>query len=345
MDIYLKLIVGLIILVFGGEFLVRGSVSIARQFHVSPLIIGLTVVAFGTSAPEFVVSLKAVISGASGIAVGTIVGSNIANVLLVLGLPAFIFATRDKTGPVLNDVIFMVIASVLMLLFAANGMVERWQGVILFILLLAYLVVRYRKARMEMRGQVGAYQAYENPLLDKISARFLRQKSAERTEGDEKVYGTPESVIRISIGIAALWWGSLILVPAAVAIATTLGVSEKVIGVAMVGVGTSFPELTTSIVATIRRHGDIAIGNIVGSNLFNILGVLGITAMVVPVPVGQGTLHFDIWVMIIAALLLIPIAIWSRTVGRIGGLFFMALYGAYVAANFLIEDFANWPLW
>ena len=137
----------------------------------------------------------------------------------------------------------------------------------------------------------------------------------------------------------------MILVPAAVAIATTLGVSEKVIGVAMVGVGTSFPELTTSIVATIRRHGDIAIGNIVGSNLFNILGVLGITAMVVPVPVGQGTLHFDIWVMIIAALLLIPIAIWSRTVGRIGGLFFMALYGAYVAANFLIEDFANWPLW
>ena len=323
--VYLQLTGGLIVLVVGGELLVRGSVSIARQFHVPPVIVGLTIVAFGTSAPELVVSLDAVISGSSGVAVGTIVGSNIANILLVLGVPAVIHATGNKISSVVRAVDLMVAASVLMFLFAADGQVERWQGAVLFSLLLAYLVASYQQAR----------------------GRAPTERMSDYEKGHPAPHSVPASLTFIPAGIAALWAGSYILLPAAVEIAMNLGVSEKVIGVVMVGVGTSFPELTTSIVAAIRRHGDVAIGNVVGSNLFNILGVLGITAVVAPVPVGLETLRFDIWIMIGVAFLLIPYARRRRTVGRTGGVVFMALYGAYVAAQFLHAPawvIENWPL-
>lgn len=322
---YLQLIGGLIVLVAGGELLVRGSVSIARHFRVPTVVIGLTVVAFGTSAPELVVSLDAVVSGSAGVAVGTIVGSNVANVLLVLGLPAVIFATGNQISSVVRDVDLMVAASVLMLLFAADGQVERWQGAVLIGLLLAYLVASYQRAR----------------------GRASTESLADYDEAHQAPHSVPASLTFIPAGIAALWAGSYVLLPAAVEIAVNLGVSDKVIGVVMVGVGTSFPELATSVVAAVRRHGDVAIGNVVGSNMFNILGVLGITAVVAPVPVGPETLHFDILVMIGAAFLLIPYALRRRTVGRSGGVVFLVLYGSYVAAEFLHVPawvIENWPL-
>lgn len=322
---YLQLIGGLIVLVAGGELLVRGSVSIARQLRVSPLVIGLTVVAFGTSTPELVVSVGAVVTGSSGVAVGTIVGSNIANVLLVLGLPAMIYSADSRISSVVRDVDLMLAASFLMLFFAIDGQVERWQGGVLFGLLLAYLVASIRQSR-------------GRPPSDSI---------ADYDDAHPAPHGLATSLMFVPAGVAALWAGSYVLLPAAVAIAIDLGVSEKVVGAVMVGVGTSFPELTTSVVAAIRRHGDVAIGNVVGSNLFNILGVLGVTAIVAPVPVGLETLRFDIWVMIATSLLLIPFALRRRALGRIGGIVFFGLFIAYITAELLHAPgwaVRNWPL-
>ena len=322
---YLQLAAGLAALLVGAELLVRGSVALARRLSVPSLVIGLTVVALGTSAPEFVVSIGAVLGGASGVAVGTVLGSNVANVLLVLGLPAVICATGHRTASVVRDVDLMIGAAVLLLVFAADGVLERWQGAVMFALLLTYLHASYRRAR-----------------------------TARKTEAlDSQVPATSSSLALAALfvlaGIVALWAGARVLLPAAIDIAQTLGVSDKVIGVVMVAVGTSLPELTTAVVAAVRRHGDVAIGNVVGSNLFNILGALGLTAIIAPIPVGRESLAFDIWIVLGASLLLIPYAMRRATVGRLDGAAFLVLYAAYVTAEFLhvpehVAAF-GWPPW
>ncbi len=328
--VFLQLAGGLVILLVGGELLVRGSVNIAQRLEIPTMVIGLTVVAFGTSAPEFGVSLKAVLEGSSGVAVGTIVGSNVANVLLVLGVPALLIADGIRTSPVLRDVDLMIGSGVLLLVFAANGEVARWEGAIMFALLCAYIYASYRRARDE--------GPKENALVEDF----------------ETAHGGPDalsiSLVFVPIGVLGLWGGSQVLVPAAVSIAEMLGVSGKVIGVAVLSVATSLPELATSIVAAIRKHGDVAIGNVVGSNMFNILGVLGLTATIAPVPVGTEVLGFDIWIMFAVSVLLIPYALRQRMVGRTGGIVFLALYGVFMGLQFTsvpanIAASGAWPPW
>ena len=328
--VYVQLGGALVVLLIGGELLVRGAVSIAHGLRIPTVIIGLTVVAFGTSAPEFGVSLKAVLEGSSGIAVGTIIGSNVANVLLVLGLPALFMATGHKTSSVVRDVDMMVGSGVLLLVFAVNGEVVRWQGMVMFALLIGFLYASYRRAREQASGDDGLVEDYES--------------------AHPSPHSIPVSLVFVPTGIFFLFFGSQGLVPAAVSIAEAMGVSEKVIGIAMVAVGTSLPELTTSVVAAARKHGDVAIGNVVGSNLFNVLGVLGLTATIAPITVSAEVLSFDIWVMLAVLLLLIPFALRQRTVGRAGGALFLVLYSAFLAAQFTgvpaaVAAGSGWPVW
>jgi cation:H+ antiporter len=309
---YLQLLAGMALLLAGAELLVRGAVSAAKYLRVSPLLIGLTVVAFGTSVPEFVVSIDAVLKGFSGIAMGTIVGSNVANVLLVLGVMALFQPRQGGTDTsVVREVNLVIASGLLSLLFMANGTVERWQGAVLFALLLAYIYTSYRAPRRRAAEAATGAEA----AISGSSVRF------------------PAALL--PVGIAGLWVGSELLVPAAMDIAVAWSVSDKVIGVVLVAVGTSMPELATSLVAAVRRHEGIAIGNVVGSNLFNIHAVLGATAAIVPVEVAAEVLSFDIWVMLAVPLLVIPYAKYGDRAGRLGGAALLALYAAYVASQFL----------
>jgi cation:H+ antiporter len=304
---------GLALLFFGGDFLVRGAVALAHRLGVSTLVIAITVVAFGTSLPELIVSLNAALQGAPSIAIGNVVGSNIANVLLVLGLPAII-APLVSQRSIGRDTAIMIGASLLFVALAFTGEF-RWPHGALFVVLLA------------------AFLGYSLWIA-------TRDKAAAETYEEE--LDSFESAARSGLllagfiigGLVALVVGSRLLVIGAVNIATALGVSEAVIGLTLVAFGTSLPELVTSLVAVVRRHGDVAIGNVLGSNLFNILGVMGITAIVVPIPVPGQILRFDVWVMLAAAVILLPFVLHWIRLGRAMGLLFLAAYIAYIAAQF-----------
>ncbi|MEC9346805.1 MAG: calcium/sodium antiporter [Pseudomonadota bacterium] len=310
---YVLVAAGLVLLLVGGEALVRGAVGLADRVGVSKLVIGLTVVAFGTSAPELVVSVQAALEGAPGIAIGNVVGSNIANVLLVIGLPALIAPFHCDQGAVNREGTWMVGATLAMIAIAWWIGFNLWTGLALFAMLLAFLLVTYRAARDGAGGS----------LLD---------------EAEELEATAPKSPMILAgllvVGIAALVFGSDLLVDGARSIALSAGVPEEVVGVTLVALGTSLPELATTVVAAFRKHGDIAIGNVIGSNIFNILGILGITAMVKAVPVPEAMLRFDLWVMLGCGLLLFPFA-WARLpVGRVAGSLFIVGYLMYVLAQF-----------
>ena len=304
----LLLAAGLAILLGGGEILVRGAIDIARRLEIPPAVIGLTVVAMGTSAPEFVVSIVAVLQGSSGVAVGTVVGSNVANVLVVLGVPAILYAGSRPARVPVRDVDVMVAAGFAFLLFAADGRIERWQGGVLLALLAAYLAASWWGVR---RGE-------RRPLDPDLR---------------DGTMGLAAAAALVTGGVVALWAGSRILVPAAVALAEGLGVPNTVVGVVLEALGTSAPELATTLVAARRGEAELALGNVVGSNLFNILGVLGLTALLAPVAVATEVLRFDVWVMIAASLVLVHYALRQRSVGRRAGIAFLALYAAYVVAE------------
>jgi len=311
---YFELIGGFVILLLGGDFLVRGAVALAERLGVSPLIIGLTIVALGTSAPELMVSIKAVAQDAPGIAVGNVVGSNIANVLLVLGVPALIFPIVASGASLNRDNLFMVGGSILFIVFCWSGTLVTWQGLVFIALLAAFIYHAYRNARKE--GQLAG--------------------AAEDFDGAGVFPHTlPMAFGMIVIGLAGLMAGAHLLVEGAVAIAREAGISETVIGLTMIAIGTSLPELTTSVVAAFRRHGDVAIGNVVGSNIFNILGVMGVTSILIPVPISDQVLHFDLWVMLAASLLLIPFAYYRLPIGRLTGLVFTLAYVGYIWSQFV----------
>ena len=314
MLIYLQLVGGLVILLLGGDFLVRGAVALARKIGVSPLVIGLTVVAFGTSAPELIVSVEAALDGVPGLAIGNVVGSNIANVLLVLGAPALVFPIICQAPSLNRDVVVMIAASLLFVAFCWSGTLVAWQGAILMILLVAFLIHSY------------------------VSERDDGQSHEEYGEEFDGVGVFPQSTLVffgfIGVGLIGLLFGSHILIDGAVGIARAWGVSETVIGLTLVALGTSLPELATTIVAAMRKHGGIAVGNVVGSNMFNILGVMGITSLIIPVPIPAQTLHFDLWIMIAAALVLLPFAFRQIPIGRTAGLLFFAAYIAFVSIQY-----------
>lgn len=308
---------GLALLFFGGDFLVRGAVSLAKRLDISPLIIAITVVAFGTSVPELVVSLDAALAGAPAIAVGNVVGSNIANILLVLGFPAILAPIVIQGVPAQRNTLYMVLGSLVFLGVAWSGGIVLWEGVLLVLLLLVFLFVSYLQVRRDEAAQSTYQEEVEQFGEDARSPMLLAGF--------------------IVGGLAGLFVGAQLLVEGSVAIARSLGVSEAVIGLTMVAFGTSLPELVTSIVAIIRKHGDVAIGNILGSNLFNIFGVLGITAIVIDIPVPDQVLNFDIWIMLGAAVLLIPFALRWISLSRPIGLLLFVAYIAYISLQFSVD--------
>lgn len=303
---WLLLFVGLALLLGGGEALVSGSVGVARRFRVSPLVIGLTLVGFGTSTPELVASIEAATIGAPGIAIGNVVGSNIANILLILGVSAIILPVAATKQAFARDGVVLVAASVLLVALCFAGSIGRMTGAVLVALLVAYTLYTYLSER-------------------------ARSGHAEAAPSDEPA-GRPlaVSVLLTLGGIAGVVFGASLLVDSSVEIARRFGLSEAVIGLTLVAVGTSLPELVTSVMAAIRRHGDVAFGNIVGSNIFNILGIAGVTGLVAPIAIPEEIIRFDAWVMLASALALVAFTVTGWRITRWEGGLLLVAYAAYL---------------
>lgn len=310
---YLLVAGGLVILLISGELLVRGAVALAEQLGVSKLVIGFTVVALGTSAPELVVCVQAALDGSPGIAFGNVIGSNIANIFLVLGVPALIFPLICDGPSAKRDAMIMLGGSALFALLSWFGDLSRIDGIILTVLLCAIIWHSYYRARKS--GAEIADEALEEYEQHMPHSKFL-------------TYGF------VLAGLAGLVIGAHLLIEGAVAIAVVAGVSEEVIGLTLVALGTSLPELTTSVIAAFRRHGDVAIGNVLGSNLFNITGIIGATALIKPLTPADKLLSFDLWIMIAASVLLLGIFLTNRPLGRWIGLVFCLFYVSYIVAQF-----------
>lgn len=306
--IYVFLLLGLVLLVAGGESFVRGSVAIARRLGMSPMLIGLTLMGFGTSLPEMVTSVQAALDGAPGIAMGNVVGSNIANILLILGVAAAIYPVKVDRGVLRRDGSVLVISALATLAIVLVGTLGRIAGFILVGLLIAYVVRSYLFER-----QNKASQAAEEEIA----------KTAVKG-------GIVVSILLALFGLGLTLLGARFLVSSAVELATALGISETVVGLTVVAIGTSLPELVTSVIAAARKHTDLALGNIIGSNIFNVFAILGVTALVQPIPVPPEILRLDIWVMLAATFGLIAFAYTAKRVERWEGAVFMLGYAGYV---------------
>ena len=312
-------LLGLAALITGAEALVRGASKIATSFGVSPLVVGLTVVAFGTSSPEVAVSVGAALDGTSDIAVGNVVGSNIFNVLAILGLSAVIVPLLVHAQIIRQEVPIMIGASLIVLVMCMDGVISRTDAGLLLALLIAYTAFLVRQSRAETRETRAEY------------AEAVAGKA-----GWDAHWAVQLLLIVIGLGLLVL--GSEWLVDSAVAFARVLGVSDLVIGLTIIAAGTSMPEVATSILAAIRGERDIAVGNVIGSNTFNLLGCLGLAGLAGPngLPVPPGIMNFDLWVMLAVALLCLPVFIAGQQIGRPKGLMFLAFYVAYVA--YLVLD-------
>lgn len=314
-----QIVFGFVLLVGGGELLVRGAAALAGAFKISPLVIGLTVVAFGTSAPELGVSLQAALSGSPEVAIGNVIGSNIINILLILGSAALVTPLVVSSQLIRLDVPLMIGASLGMWAAAADGNIDRWEGAVMFGSLVVYIVFCIRKSRSEHQD-----------VHDEFADEYSQSVSGFR--------GIMTQIGFVVAGLVLLGLGSRWLVEGASTIATWFGVSKLVIGLTVVAFGTSLPEMVTSVVASFRGQREIAVGNVVGSNLFNILCVLGLTSAVSPIGVGVTTqaLAFDIPVMVAVALICLPIFLTESIIRRWeGGIFLMYyfLYTTYVVLS------------
>lgn len=303
--VFLELAAGLALLVAGGELLVRGAVTIAMRLRVSPLLIGLTIVGFGTSAPELVTSLQAAFAGAPGIAIGNVVGSNTANILLILGLAAVLAPIPVARPSFLRDGTVAAVAALACLAVTLTGSLSRPSGLILVAMLAAYLVWAARNER---------------------TAPEVADPHGESVAGGSM----PVAVALAVGGLAATVLGARLLVSSAVELAALAGVSDTVIGLTVVAIGTSLPELVTAVVAAYRCQPDIAFGNVVGSNIYNVLGILGITAAVHPIPVPAEIIRFDIWVMLAATAALTLAAVTGWRITRAEGAAMLVGYAAYL---------------
>ncbi len=310
----LWLALGLVLLVFGADWLVRGASRLALSFGISPLVIGLTIVAFGTSAPEMAVSVKSAWLGQADIALGNVVGSNIFNVLGILGISALVAPLIVDQKMVRFDVPIMIGVSLLTLAFGLDGSIARWEGGVLFAGIVWYTVFLIRQSRRESK-------AVEKEYADEF--------------GDEKGKKSPMAmnIVWIALGLVLLVLGARWLVNSSVEIARIFGVNELIIGLTIVACGTSLPELATSVVAAWKGERDIAVGNVVGSNIFNILSVLGFSSLVSPSGVGvaESALRFDIPVMIAVAVSCLPIFFAGHQIKRWEGGLFVFYYIAYTS--------------
>ncbi len=308
--VWLTAALGLVILLLAGDLLVRGAVNASLRLGVPALIVSLTVVAFGTSAPELLISVQAVTSGAPGLALGNVVGSNTANILLVLGLPALISRLHTAEFDTRKSYVIMLAASLVFIAVAALGPIGAIHGLFLLALLALVLIYQARVA---------------------VNHRRDNEKE-EALEGSDPEMAGWKIATFLVLGLIGLPLGAHLLVDAAVEIATRFGVSDSVIGLTLVALGTSLPELATTVMAAIRRQADVALGNVIGSNLFNLLAIVGIASLFGEIPVAPQFLQFDLWVMFGASLLLAPFVFTSKLdLTRRWGFVLSALYVAYIA--------------
>jgi len=318
-------ILGLIALVAGAELLVRGASKLALSFGISPLVIGLTVVAFGTSAPEMAVSVQSAWSGQVDIALGNVVGSNIFNVLFILGASALIVPLVVHQQVIRQEVPIMIGAALLLWALAADGGISRWEGLLMASLIVGYTVFIIRQSRREEAASKAANKAAN---MAAINAEY--EEAFDSTpQGWDAHWGV--QILMLLVGLALLVLGANWLVDAAVAFAQYLGVSELIIGLTIVAIGTSLPEVATSLMAALRGERDIAVGNVVGSNIFNILSVLGISASIAPsdLIVAPAILAFDLPIMVAVMVVCLPVFFIGSCIARWEGVLFLGLYVAY----------------
>jgi len=302
------LFAGLLLLYFGGDWLVKGSSALALRAGLSPFIVGMTIVGFATSSPELAVSIDSVLSGVDDVAVGNVVGSNIANIGLVLGLSALLRPIRVEARVLRSDMPWLLLVTLFVVWCLADGGIGRVEGVILIIGLVLFIVQNVRVARHERAS-----------VLEEFS-RAAR----------EQAMSTHRSWVLLAVGVTALIGGAALFVEGAVDLALRSGISTGLIGLTIVAVGTSLPELATSVVASLRGEGDISAGNVIGSNFFNLLCILGLTVMVRPLQMGD-IRNVDLYVMAGITGLLLPIMFTGFRIGRREGLFLLLCYAAYIA--------------
>ena len=313
---YFLIIAGFALLLFGGESVVRGSVALAQRLGVSPLIVGLTIVGFGTSLPEMVVSVNAALVGSPGLAVGNVVGSNIANILLILGVAAVIAPIAVHPGAVKRDLLGMSAATLVYVGLGMSGQIVFWQGVLMLIALMSY---------------IGFTVWHDNKSNDE-AAEMHRDEAAEMGEIPLRTVSIAGIII---VGLGAVVVGAEWLVTGATTLATEFGVPEEVIGLTVVAIGTSLPELATSIVAAYRGHSDVCVGNVLGSNLFNLFGITGVTALFAPLPFSDKIVSFDLWILLAATAIIIPFMLTGRRISRPEGIVLLILYVSFIASQFV----------
>lgn len=308
---YIEIIAGLVLLTAGGEFIVRGAVGLALLMGVSKVIVGLTIVAAGTSAPEFVVSLNAALKDSSEIAMGNVVGSNIANILLILGAVSVLKPIAASRVTIVRDGGAMLLGTILFIGFCIFGQIDRWAGAVMLCVLTAIWYLTYRHDK-------------------NMPSAASHLHEVEVDEVGDIPSGWTKPIIVTVIGIVALMFGAEWLVDGGVTVARQFGVSEAVIGLTLVAFGTSLPELAASMVAAFRGHSDVALGNILGSNLLNLLLIIGGVALIAPIPVPAQILASDLWIMLAVTVALLLLAYAFRKVSRMTGVAFVIAYFVYV---------------
>lgn len=311
---FVLLAIGLAILVFGADLLVRGARAIALAFGISTLVVGLTVVAFGTSAPELFVSVAAALDGKGDVAIGNVIGSNIFNILIIIGLTALLAPIHIARSISWREMPIMLISAGLFWIFAMDGTFSQLEGAVFAIGIFLYIAENYFVVRF-------GSASVTSELLEEIE---------EEEVAEEKKRPMFKNILFIVLGLAGLIAGADLVVDNATLIAKSFGISDLVIGVTLVAVGTSLPELATTIVAAVKGEPDLAVGNAVGSNIFNVLCVIGFTAIIQPLNVAEPALRFDFPYMFFACILFWPLMIVSGKLGRISGIAMIGVYGAYV---------------
>ncbi|MCF2871234.1 calcium/sodium antiporter [Octadecabacter sp. G9-8] len=305
-------ILGLVLLLLAGDSLVKGAVNLSLRLGVPALIVSLTIVAFGTSAPELLISIQAIWDGVPDLALGNVVGSNTANVLLVLGVPALIAVMHTSGCDTRASYLQMIAATFLFIALAYRGQFDWMSGIILLAALAAMLIHaavaanRHRKAGMEVEDDL------------------------EDLEGADPDLPWAKIILFLVLGLIGLPWGANLLVDGASNIARDYGISDAVIGLTLVAIGTSLPELATTVMAALRKQADVVLGSVIGSNLFNLLGIIGVASLVGTIPVNETFFAFDFWVMLGASLLLIPFVFLKMDLTKIWGVILSALYIAYL---------------
>ncbi len=305
----IKILIGFVLLIYGAEYTVRGAVAIANKLNIPAIIIGLTIVAFGTSAPEFVVSISSAMKGSAGIALGNVIGSNIANVMLILGAAAMIYPIRANIKTFSRDYLFMMFVTILFAFFAKDGTFDNREGLFLLLLLAIFIFINYRNSKNSEDEESSV-----SPIANRSWA-FV-------------------SLVTVG-GLAGIIYGADLLVDGAVFVAKAFGVSEDIIGLTLIAFGTSLPELATTCMAAFRRQADVALGNIIGSNVWNIVLIMGASSSMVEIDVPTQFINFDIWVMILSSGFLLPIMYVSHKIGRLSGATYVLGYFMYIAVQWM----------